>query len=307
MESKKLRSHWYIVCNPTSGGGISNRSLKRILNYFKKFNLSYEIVITQYAHHEEILVHEAIEKGHLNFVCIGGDGTIHHMINGIMKQTLVEPKKITLAAIPKGTGNDWVKNYNIPKSEEKAVELIFTNKRITQDIGKITLLKSNKVFFFNNAAGIGFDAHVVKNIEKYRKWKKLAYLFGGLTSFASFKNCELEYTLDSLAQKNEIFMINVGLCKYSGGGMQLTDYSNHQQGIFDLTVIKSILFSRIIRNLNNLYNGKIAEIKEVHCRKAKRVQILKNKDHYIQADGELLGKGSALFEIIPSSIQFIVL
>ena len=306
MKSKTSRLEWYIVCNPTSGGGIQNRSIKRILDYFKKFNLSYQITLTQYAHHEEELVIKAIEIGCLNFVCIGGDGTIHHMINGIMRQNFVDPKRITLAVIPKGTGNDWVKNYNIPRSEEKAVELLSKNKRTTQDIGKITLNKTNKVSFFTNAAGIGFDAFVVQNINKYRKWKKLSYLLGGLTSFASFKLSKIQYCINSQISNEKIFMMNIGICKFSGGGMQLTDYSNHQQGFFDLTIIRSIVFARIIGNLHNLYNGKIAHIKEVSCYRTISIKVLKNKDYYIQADGELIGKGPVSFEIIPSSIQFII-
>ncbi|WKK66022.1 diacylglycerol/lipid kinase family protein [Lutimonas zeaxanthinifaciens] len=306
MKSKTSRLEWYLICNPTSGGGINHRSIKRILNYFKKFNLSYQLVLTEYPHHEEKLVRQAIKNGYLNFVCIGGDGTIHHMINGIMKQTFVDPKEVTLAAIPKGTGNDWVKNYNISNSEEKAVELIHKNKRLTQDIGKITLNTSKKVSFFTNAAGLGFDAYVVKNIEKYRKWKKLAYLLGGLTSFASFKESEIEYNLGSLVKKNKLFMMNIGLCKYSGGGMQLTDYSNHQQGFFDITLIESITFSRIIRNLNNLYKGKIAKIREVECHRSKKIEVYTNQNYYIQADGELIDTGPAVFEIITSAIQFII-
>lgn len=306
MKPKTIKMEWYIVCNPTSGGGINNRSLKRILNYFQKFDLSYHLVLTQYAHHEENLVREAIMMGYRNFVCIGGDGTIHHMINGIMKQGFVDSSKIILAAIPKGTGNDWVKNYEIPRSEEKAVELIFKGKTTTQDIGKITINTSNKISFFTNAAGIGFDAFVVKNIQKYRKWKKLSYLLGGLTGFASFKNSKIKYQVHSKNKKDKLFMMNIGLCKYSGGGMQLTDYFNHQPGYFDLTIIESIVFSRIILNLNNLYNGKIAKIKEVNCSRTKSVEILTNKHYYIQADGELIGKGPVSFELIPSSIQFII-
>lgn len=306
MKSETTILEWYIICNPTSGGGIKNKSIKRILSHFKKLNLSYQLIFTQYAHHEETLVTEAIKKGYLNFVCIGGDGTIHHMINGIMKQTYVDTHKIALAVIPKGTGNDWVKNYSIPKSEEKAIELIFKNKRIRQDIGKITLDKTNKTHFFTNAAGIGFDAFVVKNIEKYRKWKQLAYILGGLTSFTSFKVSKIEYKFNTHHQKSEIFMINIGLCKYSGGGMQLTDYKNHQQGYFDLTLIKSIAFLKVIRNLNKLYNGRITEIMETACSRTKSIKIVNNRDYFIQADGELIGKGQALFEIIPSSIQFII-
>ena len=90
---------------------------------------------------------EAIKKGYTQFVCVGGDGTIHHMINGIMKQSTVKSNKIKLAVIPTGTGNDWVKNYGIPLNFEKAVQLIQNNNYVYQDIGRVKLLKNNKQIF----------------------------------------------------------------------------------------------------------------------------------------------------------------
>ena len=110
MQNQDLMPDWYIICNPTSGGGISKKKRAKILSALKYHSISYQIVYTQYAHEEEVLVQEAIKKGFDQFICIGGDGTIHHMINGIMKQKFIKSNNIKFAVIPAGTGNDWVKN-----------------------------------------------------------------------------------------------------------------------------------------------------------------------------------------------------
>ena len=41
------------------------------------------------------IAQKAIEKGFNQLICIGGDGTIHHMINGIMKQNFIQSNQIT--------------------------------------------------------------------------------------------------------------------------------------------------------------------------------------------------------------------
>ena len=73
----------------------------------------------------------------------------------------------------------------------------------------ITLTDENKVAFFNNAAGIGFDAFVVKNLSLYRKWGSLAYLVAALSSFSSFKKSQISYSMDSVKMNSYIFLFSI--------------------------------------------------------------------------------------------------
>lgn len=305
METNSINTCWYTIINPTSGRGIKQYKIDGILSNLKEYQLSYEFALTQYPHHEEELVQAAILQGYSKFICIGGDGTIHHTINGIMKQKHIDTKHIKLAVLPTGTGNDWVKNYKIPKDPRKAIQLIQNNKSTFQDIGKITLTDENKVAFFNNAAGIGFDAFVVKNLTLYRKWGSLAYLIAALSSFNSFKKSKISYSIDSNELESYIFLFSIGICRFSGAGMQFTDYKNHKNGYFDFTMIKTITLLSVITQILKLYNGKINEVRETDCFHIKELKLHQNDSCFIQADGELIGQGNALFELIPNAIQFI--
>ena len=306
MQNKSFQNEWYIIFNPTSGGGKGQSKINKIISLLNQYNLVFEMVTTQYAHQEEILVHKAIYNGFKNFICIGGDGTIHHTINGIMKQEYENSNKIKLAVIPTGTGNDWIKNYAIPKDIHKAIKLIVNNKCVYQDIGRISLLDENKEVYFNNAAGIGFDAFVVKNIFSYKKWRSLSYLMAALVSLKKYIPVDLTYSIDQHKKKSSIFLISLGIGRYSGSGMQLTDYKNHKNGYLDLTLVQSISLFRVITNIISLYNGNIEAIKETYCSNIKEFQLHSNNTAYIQADGELVGKGTAIFSLSPRAIQFVV-
>ena len=306
METKSLQTCWYTIFNPTSGGGTKQYKIDGILSSLKKYQVSFEFIETQYAHHEEELVEKAIYQGYSKFICIGGDGTIHHMINGIMKQKYIATNTIKLAVIPMGTGNDWVKNYRVPKAPEKAIKLILNNKIIYQDIGKITLVENNREVYFNNAAGIGFDAFVVKNISKYKKWGSLSYIIAALVSLKTYITSEITYSSDTDRRRSQVFLIALGICKYSGAGMQLTNYKNHKKGFLDLAFIKPISFYKVITQIYKLYNGKITTVKEAECFHSKEFTVHDNTSCYIQADGELIGSGNAEFKLIPDAVQFII-
>lgn len=301
-----MNDNWYTIINPTSGNGKSLRQLNLIKNLFKKNNLNTTIVLTEYIHHEKELVQTAIKQGYTKFISVGGDGTLHHIINGIMSQSIIATNKIQVAVIPVGTGNDWVKTYKIPNKIEGAIQIINKGKIIFQDIGYLKLLDTNNELYFNNLAGIGFDAFVVKKISSFKKIGTIAYLLGGLISFFSYKKNKLHVIIDNKNIKTKIFMISIGLCKYSGGGMQLTDFKKHKNGVFDITLIKNITLIKVLLHLKKLYNGQIIHLKEVETHQSKSLTILSNKSAYIQADGELLGKGNVEINIIKNAIQYVI-
>lgn len=303
-----MNNIWYVILNPTSGNGKSIKNIDKLKNLFLKYDIAVKIVKSEYSKHEKTLTQNAIKNGFYKIISVGGDGTLHHIINGVMTQSKIEYSKITIGVIPLGTGNDWVKTYNIPSNIELAIQLIKYEKYIYQDIGKIKLIQSNKYFYFNNIAGVGFDGYVVNKINSIKQLGAMVYLIGGIMSFINYKQSNLSIWLDNNKKESKIFMINIGLCKYSGGGLRLTDYDHHKEGFFDVTVIKEIKLIKVLLNIKKLFNGNLRKLKEATLSNNK-VIIIKNKDThipYIQADGEIIGKGNSEFSIVNNAIKFIV-
>ncbi len=299
---------WYVILNPTSGNGKALKKLGLLKSLFLKYDLPVKIVKSKFSKHEKILTQDAIKKGYNKIIAVGGDGTLHHIVNGIMSQSKVKYSSVTIGVIPLGTGNDWVKTYNIPLNIEMAIKIIKLNKYIYQDVGKIKILQTNKYHFFNNIAGIGFDAYVVNKINNIKRLGSIAYLLGGIIGFINYKESRLSLHLDNKNKTLKIFMLNIGLCKYSGGGLRLTDYDNHKADYFDVTIIESIQLIKILLNINKLFNGNIRKFKEANFSNNKIITIKTMDTHipFIQADGELVGRGNAEITLIDKAIKFIV-
>lgn len=305
MELQSSDLYWYVIFNPVSGNGKGKKKISHIKALMKKYGMKFQVTETRYPRHETILVQEAVLKGNFNLICIGGDGTLHHMVNGLMQLEANDRDKIRLAVIPTGTGNDWVKNYKIPTDPEKAIKIISNNKCFRQDIGQVTLIEKQEKVYFNNAAGIGFDAYVVKNVSRFKKWGKLAYLITALSCFKKYPLKSYTIVCDGHEIHTQLLMISIGLCQYSGAGMQLTDYKNHVNEHFDLTLIGSISLNKIILNISKLYQGGIDTMKETNCSQVQGISV-KGSRAFIQADGELLGRGNAEIIMIPKAISFII-
>ena len=302
-----MKNTWYIIINPTSGNNAAKKKWKKIVVYLDFYNISYFATFSQYKDHEGELVYDAIQKGYRKFISVGGDGTLHHIVNGIMVQKLVEVAELKVAVIPIGTGNDWVKTYRIPKNIRNAVSIITKENSIKQDIGHLQLLETTQSVYFNNVAGIGFDGFVVNNITKFKKYGVMAYLLGTITSFMHYKKTILTIKFNTHEISTQSLLTIVGICKYSGGGMQLTSNVNTRDGLFDISIAKDFKFLNMLLNIFKFFNGSIVKHKEVETYKTAQIQITaKDEKTFIQADGELIGRGGFQATIIPKAICFII-
>lgn len=303
-----MKTNWFLIVNPTSGNGKSKKNWRKISDELKKQNIIFSFAFTEYSKHEEILVENAIKKGFTKIISVGGDGTLHHVVNGIMKQKLVETNSIQLAVIPIGTGNDWVKTYNIGTKIEKSIAIISKEKTILQDIGKLET-ENNTITYFTNVAGIGYDGYVASKLKNLKSFGGIAYLLSGLYGLLFYKKTKLIIEINNQLLKEKCLMVVFGICKFSGGGMQFTKDVNTSDGLLDITIAKNLTLIDMILNLPKLYNGQIVHHKKVESYKTTSLKItpfLKSEKPFIQADGELINNGSISVSILKKAIQFII-
>ncbi len=302
-----MKNTWYIIVNPTSGNNRSIAKWKKIIFHLNAKNIDFNHIFTVHKDHEYELVLNALKLGFRKFISVGGDGTLHNIVNALMSQNIVELSDIKVGVIPTGTGNDWVKTYRIPKNIKHAVSIILNEKTIKQDIGKIEVLNTKKQVYFNNVAGLGFDGFVVKNVLKYKKYRSLAYLVATVHSFMRYRKSELTINFDDTVIKSETLLTLVGICSYSGGGMKLTKNANTTDGLFDISIAKKFNMIGVLTNIIKFYNGNIVHHKEVETYKTNHINITTNTPNtFIQADGELVGEGGFTATIIPKAITFII-
>ena len=303
-----MKNKWFIIVNPTSGNGASKKKWPLIYNELNLQNFIFEFSITKHKTHAIEIIKEAVDKGFRKFICVGGDGTLHTIVNGILQLKPSIISEIKIGIIPIGTGNDWVKTYNISKNYKKAIQIIKAEKTIQQDIGELAIANTNETVYFNNLAGIGFDGYVVNKVYKFKNLGFLAYLTGAIVSLTSYKKATLEITFNTTTIKEKTLMLLIGICNYSGGGMQLTKNPDPTDGLFDISIIHKVHLFNILGNLPGLFNGNITNHKLINNYKTSsiKVKVLDSQLTYIQADGELLGTGDFSIKILPKAINFII-
>lgn len=301
-----INSSYFLIVNPNAGSKNFSKSWKTIQETLKKHDIDYSFSFTQFSKHEIILVDEAVKQGFQKIISVGGDGTLHHVINGVMQQRYIKSIDIKLGVIPLGTGNDWIRTYNIPNSIEKSIEIIKNDFTDYQDIGFIEY-GNNQEEYYNNLAGIGYDGYVVNKLNSLKKFGSIAYLLSGFYGLLFYKKSNYNIKVNNEIIDEKCLMVLFGICQYSGGGMQMTKDVNPNDGLLDVTIAKNFSLVDFIINLPKLYNGKIVNHKKVENYKVTSVEVIEQSPNsFIEADGELLGKGSLKACIISKAIQVLI-
>ena len=133
-------------------------------------------------------------------------------------------------------------------------------------------------------------------------------MLSGLYGLFFYKKSSYKIEVNNTIVTSKCLMVLIGLCQYSGGGIQMTKKPISNDGLFDVTLVKNFSFLDLIINLPKLYNGKIVNHKKVDTFKTSLILIneLNTKNSFIEADGELIGKHQLKVTLIKKAIQFII-
>ena len=176
-------NRWLAIVNLLSGSGRCGRDWEHIAKMLYAKGIDFDTVFTGYRYHAiELTKRGIVEDGYRNVIAIGGDGTIHEVANGILLQTEVPSTEVRMGVIPVGTGNDWIRSYDIPRDYENAINTLVDGKEFVQDVAKVTYMGregKEESRYCVNVSGAGLDAFVNVKVCKMKdkgKNGKMAYI-----------------------------------------------------------------------------------------------------------------------------------
>src|SRR5512144_2322715 len=112
---------------------------------------------TVYPGHAIELSKQAGEQGYDMVIAMGGDGTVHEVVNGLMQ--VPEEKRPVLGVVPAGSGNDFAHAIGMPQKQDHALVHVLNSHPSHVDLG-LMIDEHGKKEYFDNTLGIGFDTIV---------------------------------------------------------------------------------------------------------------------------------------------------
>lgn len=150
MPENPKQDKWIFIVNPVAGNGFAKSLIPAITKMISRYEISADLVQTEYCGHAEILSSKYYELGYDHIIGVGGDGTFNEI-----SRPLIGKPEVTTGLIPAGTGNDFIQILGFPgRFTPLDWDIFFRCNVIHMDAGSCNC----KIFM--NGMGLGFDAMV---------------------------------------------------------------------------------------------------------------------------------------------------
>lgn len=312
-----LFSEWYCIVNPHAGSGKTMSEWAVADKLLTKADVSFKTVLTCYKFHATQLAYEAAQTGYRKFLAVGGDGSIHETLNGILRfarESGTPTEEFTLGVIPIGSGNDWIKSLGVPHDTAKVVELIASGSFARQDVVRVEALPLAEgavpdvqaaasadpagaaaapvICYMANIGGVGFDSHVCERVNALKeqgKRGKLIYLGALLYTMFRTRAFRTRIVADgAVAFEGEAYSVAFGNGRYSGGGMRQVPMSEIDDGVMDYMVVPKASLLHILTQIPRLYNGTVNESNLLRTGRCRTLEM--SGDNIVEMDGEIIGR-----------------
>ncbi len=307
-----ISTQWFVIVNPTAGGGRGLDHLPQITKYLREAHIHYEPAFTEHKFHATELTVTAINEGYRHIIVVGGDGTLHEVVNGLFIQTVVEPKEVLVSVIAVGTGNDWVRSFGMSSRYSEAVKAIVDGYSFVQDVGVVSYEEAHfrQSRYMANVAGAGFDAHVVRRVSHMHKkghTSRWRYTWCLVRSFFGYKPTGVKIWVDDrLIYNNLLFSVAVGICKFNGGGIQQLPDAVADDGELDISIIRPVHFWHLLFRAHYFFNGDIYRIGHIQRSRGKHIRIESTPEIFVEVDGETFGGTPLEFSTINRAVRMVV-
>lgn len=268
----------HIIYNPTAGDGKSARFCDVIVPRLQELQVPYQLHGTHHKRHAAEIARTLTADGQAHtIIAMGGDGTIHEVLNGIQ-----DPAKVLFGILPAGSGNDFAAVAEIPNDPLEALDLILNGTPKFTDYMVCSGIRGM------NVIGTGFDVDVLKCCYKFKRLRgKLKYLAATILSLIHFEFYRFRLTHNGVEEEHEGFLVCAGNGKGIGGGLRVCPDAVLDDGLMDFVFVDKISVWQYPSALFHLVTGKLLQLPYVYLQQKDCVSAQFLPPAPVEIDGEI--------------------
>ena len=304
--------HMVFIVNPHAARGAVGRQRPRIEALCRERLGCFPCLVTSGPGDARELARREVLKGARLIVCVGGDGTLNEIINGVMEDQGPFTDNVAVGFIPYGTGCDFRRTLCIPRDPLGAVELLARGRAQPVDLGRLTYVDHEGrtcTRYFHNVTSFGLGGEVDERVNRAGKGMGgfLSFLKATLISLVLYHKKRIHLRVDgAFAETVLAWNIAVANGKYHGGGMCIAPGADARDGLFHVTIVGDLSMAEILYHLPKLYTGRIAEVKKVRILSGAKIEAFSEQRVLLDVDGEQLGQLPVTIEMVPGALRFIM-
>lgn len=299
-----------LILNPMADMGRAWKTANDLRPIAQEFKGELTWSGTVYPTHAIELAKQAAEEGYDMVIAMGGDGTAHEVMNGLMQ--VPAEKRPVMAVVPIGSGNDFAYSIGMTQKSSHALAHALNSDNIHPvDIGLMTD-EYGRQEYFDNTLGIGFDAVVTIRSHKLPIVKGfLMYLTAVIqTIILNHNPMTMRIETEAGAWEDKLLMLTLCNGPREGGGFMLAPEAKNNDGKMETVAVTKVSRATMFRLVPEFMKGTHMRFKQVRMGEFKKLTLTSDLPLYIHADGEVFTSfGSNLkkvsFEILPQALRVV--
>jgi len=293
-----------VIVNPAAGGGRGGRRFQPLRGALERWPGRLSVRTTSERGDAERLAATAASDGIDLVVAVGGDGTVHEIVNGILAAAGgVRP---ALAIIPVGTGCDFAVGLGLSVRACTAEP----RRSVRVDVGRVRCATDGgeTVRFFLNAANMGASTESARRIKDSALLKRVgavAYVAAGIPEVFARATTRFVVAERGRAGRTE-HLLNLSVCNGPrfGGGLTLAPQATLFDGKLHVARIARGSLVGLLRTLSAGYSRPQHPPLGVEVHEATRLTV--GGDAAIEVDGEIPGRLPAEFTVLPRALEVLL-
>jgi YegS/Rv2252/BmrU family lipid kinase len=299
-----LGQNYLAIVNPAAGGGRSRKLLAPALERLRAGGIEIEVAETRAPGEATAIARQAYQRGMRNFIAVGGDGTSYEIVNGLYPQALAGERP-TLAFLPLGTGNSFLREFN-HAGVDYALDSLLARRSRTCDV--LRLRHRAGVLYYINLLSMGFSADVATlRARRFSSWGELGYITAIFLTLARFNRRPFPVRVESETEfdRRRCLFLTFSNSKFTGGTMMIAPHAEINDGLVEYVRWGPIGRLGLIRNLPTLYDGTHIQHPLAERKAARRVEFDLDGPVDVMVDGEVLTLHCEELDVLPGSLNVV--
>ncbi len=300
METAKFSNHPLVILNPAANRGKVHHYRSLLQPHVERVKAEYVETGRRGEAQERAMT--AAKEGR-PVIIVGGDGSVHEAVNGILSAG----KQVPLGIVAAGSGNDYARfTLKLSQDPVAAVERAFYGETIEVDAGRVNGR------YFANSFGVGLDANIAAAADWMKKFplmsgSRLYYTASLQQLLFGYHRCPwLKFHLDDGAYQHAVEKRYVLLAVTNGptygAGFRINPRADHVDGLLDVCAIDYTPLLRALKLLPVVKKGEHGGLPEVTFYRAKTIRIESRETVKMLMDGETMSATSFDVQILPGAL-----
>lgn len=285
-----------IISNPTSGASET---------------MLGEVVGTVESLYDEILIRKTLGQGDAarfaeasgsfeHLIVIGGDGTLHEVVNGLM--SLPKDERPTVGLVPGGTCNDFARALDLPVEPIEAARLFKMSH-----VQPVDVMRVNDRYGLN-FIGVGLIADASRQIDPLQKESlgSIGYFLATIRQFRELDPFDVRIEHGGeVVHDGPVSFLYVGNGAYLGTVPTKLPTQSFTDGLVEVVHSSAIGFPMIRQLLTQQLGLEQSSPEWVHLQMS-QLTVHLSESQIIDVDGEHFEADRLHIDVLPSELTFLV-